>query len=97
MYERYKKEEISGKEFQALREKNRKQQEAFQGQLAQCGEETDNEPERKGMLALLEGKEDLPELTGEMVRELVSAIYVYGKDRVEIVFRFQDEMGNFHK
>ena len=49
------------------------------------------------MLALLEGKEDLPELTGEMVRELVSAIYVYGKDRVEIVFRFQDEMGNFHK
>lgn len=97
LYERYKKEEISGKEFQALREKNRKQQEAFQGQLAQCGEETDNEPERKGMLALLEGKEDFPELTGEMVRELVSAIYVYGKDRVEIVFRFQDEMGNFHK
>lgn len=95
LYERYKREEISGKEFQALREKNRKQQEAYQGQLEQYGEETEDAPEMHGILSLLEGKEDLSELTKEVMEELVSAIYVYGRDRVEIVFRFQDELGNF--
>lgn len=95
LYERYKREEISGKEFQAMREKNLKQQEAFQCQLKQCGEETANvSADMQGILSLLEGKENLPELTREVVDELISSIYVYGKDRVEIVFRFQDALGN---
>lgn len=95
LYERYKREEISGQEFQAMREKNLKQQEAFQCQLKQCGEETVNvSADMQGILSLLEGKENLPELTREVVDELISVIYVYGKDRVEIVFRFQDELEN---
>lgn len=43
-------------------------------------------------MSLLEGKENLPELTKETVEQLVSAIYVYGSERVEIVFKFMDEM-----
>lgn len=31
------------------------------------------------------------ELTREMVEQLISKIYVYGQNRVEIVFNFQDE------
>lgn len=78
-----------------MREKNLKQQEAFQCQLKQCGEETANvSADMQGILSLLEGKENLPELTREVVDELISSIYVYGKDRVEIVFRFQDALGN---
>ncbi len=45
-----------------------------------------------GILPLPEGKENLPELTKETVEQLVSAIYVYGNERVEIVFKFKDEM-----
>lgn len=45
-----------------------------------------------GILPLLKGKENLSELTKETVKQLVSVIYVYGHDRVEIVFKFKDEM-----
>ena len=50
-----------------------------------------------GILTLLEGKENLPELTKETVKQLVSAIYVYGSERVEIVFKFKDEMDELTK
>jgi len=40
---------------------------------------------------LLEGKENLTDLTKEVVRQLVDAVYVYGGNRVEVVFRFQDK------
>lgn len=43
------------------------------------------------LLKLLEGKENLTELTKELVRQLIDAIYVYNNRRIEIVFKFQDK------
>ena len=43
------------------------------------------------LLNLLEGKENLIDLTKELVRQLIDAIYVYNNRRIEIVFKFQDK------
>lgn len=94
-YERYKNGEISGKEFQELRQKNLSLQEEFRLQLEQCEKDREDSPlEALKHLPLLEGKEELTVLSREVVEQLVSAIYVYGKNRVEIVFKFKDEMRN---
>jgi len=36
--------------------------------------------------------EAIVEPTAEMVNALVEAVYVYGKDRIEIVFAYRDEL-----
>lgn len=93
LYERYKAGEIGNKEFQDQRIKNLKLQETCQKQIEQYEEkDLDMIGDCFGILSLLEGKENLPELTKETVKQLVSAIYVYGSDRVGIVFKFKDEM-----
>ena len=94
-YERYKNGEISGKEFQELRQKNLSLQEEYRLQLEQFErKKEDFTLEALKLLPLLEGKEELTVLSREVVEQLVSAIYVYGKNRVEIVFQFKDEMRN---
>ena len=45
-----------------------------------------------GVFALLEGKEQELELTREMIRQLVSEIYIYDDNRLEIIFKFEDEL-----
>ena len=93
LYERYKVGKIGNKEFQDQRLKNLKVQETSQKQIEQCAKkDLDMIRDCFGILQLLEEKENLPELTKETVKQLVSAIYVYGSDRVEIVFKFKDEM-----
>lgn len=47
--------------------------------------------EKPGLLNVLEGKENFEDLTKELVGRLEDAIYVYGGNRVEVVFRFQDD------
>ena len=47
--------------------------------------------ENISLLNLLEGKENLTDLTKELVRQLIDAIYVYNNRRIEIVFKFQDK------
>lgn len=96
LYEQYKKEEIDRCKFQEQRQKNLRMLEAYQqqlGQYARDDEETD--VDRSGILSLLEGKENLSELTKEIVEQLVSAIYVYGNGQVEIIFKFKDELESF--
>lgn len=94
-YERYKNGEISGKEFQELRQKNLSLQEEYRLWLEQCEKDGEDFPlETLKLPPLLEGKEELTVLSREVVEQLVSAIYVYGKNRVEIVFKFKDEMKN---
>ena len=94
-YERYKNGEISGKEFQELRQKNLSLQEEYRLQLEQFErKKEDFTLEALKLLPLLEGKEELTVLSREVVEQLVSAIYVYGKNKVEIVFQFKDEMRN---
>lgn len=98
LYERYKAGEIGNKEFQDQRMRNLKLQETCQKQIEQYGEkDLDMIGDCFGILSLLEGKENSPELTKETVKQLVSAIYVYGSDRVEIVFKFKDEMEELTK
>lgn len=98
LYERYKAGEIGNKEFQDQRLRNLKLQETCQRQIEQYGEkDLDMIWDCFGILSLLEGNENLSELTKETVKQLVSAIYVYGSDRVEIVFKFKDEMDELTK
>jgi len=97
-YEKYKRGEMNGNEFQELRKKNLKQQETYEEQLKQYEkEEADCAPKCLDILSLLEGEENLTELSRETVEQLVSAIYVYGSNQVEIVFNFKDEIANIFK
>lgn len=96
LYEQYKKEEIDRCKFQEQRQKNLRMLEVYQQQLGQyAGDNVETDDDRFGILSLLDGKENLPELTKETVGQLVSAIYVYGNRQVEIVFKFKDELESF--
>lgn len=96
LYEQYKNEEIDSYKFQEQRQKNLRMMEVYQQQLGQYAEDNvETSLDRSDILFLLEGKENLSELTKETVDQLVSAIYVYGNGRVEIVFKFKDELESF--
>ena len=74
------------------KEDNNKQIEIYKAKLQDCHiKETPVPDENMGLLKLLEGKENLTELTKELVRQLIDAIYVYNDRRIEIVFKFQDK------
>ena len=92
LYERYAKGEINVDQFMQAKENNNKLIEAYKTELqAYQSEETISLEEKPCSLNLLEGKENLTELTKELVRQLIDAIYVYSSKRIEIVFKFQDE------
>lgn len=96
LYEQYKNEEIDSYKFQEQRQKNLRMIEVYQQQLGQYAEDNvETSLDGSDILLLLEGKENLSELTKETVDQLVSAIYVYGNGRVEIVFKFKDELESF--
>lgn len=96
LYEQYKNEEIDSYKFQEQRQKNLRMIEVYQQQLGQYAEDNgETSLDGSDILLLLDGKENLSELTKETVDQLVSAIYVYGNGRVEIVFKFKDELESF--
>ena len=92
LYERYAKGEINVDQFMQAKESNNKLIETYKTELqAYQSEETTSPDEKPCSLNLLEGKENLTELTKELVRQLIDAIYVYSSKRIEIIFKFQDE------
>lgn len=96
LYEQYKNEEIDSYKFQEQRQKNLRMMEVYQQQFGQYAEDNvETSLDGSDIHLLLEGKENLSELTKETVDQLVSAIYVYGNGRVEIVFKFKDELESF--
>lgn len=95
LYEKYKNEELSRNEFQELRLKNQKAQELYQKQLDGLeSREGQTELEDMDIVPLLQGKESMTELTKDTVRQLISEILVYDRNRVEIHFKFKDEWEN---
>lgn len=94
LYEQYKSGQISHSDFQTQRQRNLKKLETCQTRMEKLDNQETQIPaeDDSGLFALLEGKQDMKKLTKETVRQLVSAIYVYEDNRVEIVFRFKDEM-----
>lgn len=93
LYESYTKSEIDANEFIRKKEDNNKQIESYRTKLqARHVKETPVPDESVGLLKLLEGKENLTDLTKELVRQLIDAIYVYNDRRIEIVFKFQDKL-----
>ena len=98
LYDRFKNGEINREIFQELRQKNLDVLDMYQKQLDSYGNgDESDETKKKGVLFLLEGKEQIIELTKEMVESLVTEIYVYDKDRVKIVFKFMDVLENLQK
>ena len=92
LYESYAKGDVDTDRFMQKKENNNKQIEIYQAELRAChSKETAVPDEKPELLNLLEGKENLTDLTKEVVRQLVDAIYVYGNNRVEVVFKFQDK------
>lgn len=93
LYEKYKAGEFSREEYMEQRQKCQKSIEWFQNQLDEYEKTGIQEKEKnQNILELLKGREQIKELTREMVEQLVSKIYVYGNNRVEIIFKFQDEL-----
>lgn len=98
LYDRFKNGEIDREVFQELRQKNLDLLEMYQKQLESYGEQDDSdEMKKREILLLLEGKEQIAELTKEMVESLVKEIYVYDKSHVEIVFKYVDTMKKLQK
>lgn len=92
LYESYAKGEIDADCFLQKKENNNKQIEIYEAELRAChSKETAVPDEKSDLLNLLKGKENLTDLTKEVVRQLVDAVYVYGGNRVEVVFKFQDK------
>ncbi len=92
LYESYAKGEIDADSFLQKKANNNKQIEIYKAELRDChSKETVVSDEKSHLLNLLEGKENLTDLTKEVVRQLVDAVYVYGVNRVEVVFKFQDK------
>lgn len=92
LYESYTRGEIDANEFMRKKEDNNKQIERYKTKLQVCHtKETPVPDESMSLLKLLEGKENLTDLTKELVRQLIDAIYVYNNRRIEIVFKFQDK------
>lgn len=94
LYEQYKSGQISLSDFQTQRQRNLKKLETCQTRMEKLDNQETQIPaeDDSGLFAHLEGKQDMKKLTKETVRQLVSAIYVYEDNRVEIVFRFKDEI-----
>lgn len=91
-YERYIKGEINVDKFMQQKESNNKLIETYKTELQACqSEETELPDDKSCPLNLLQGKESLTDLTKELVRQLIDAIYVYNGNRIEIVFKFQEE------
>lgn len=92
LYENYMKGGIDAGVFMQKKEDNNRQIEIYKEELkACCLKETTAAYRRNSLLNILEGKEELTCLTKELARQLISAIYVYGGSRIEIIFKFQDE------
>ena len=92
LYECYTKGEIKVDKFMQQKESNNKLIETYKTELQTCqSEETELPDEKSCPLNLFQGKENLTDLTKELVRLLIDAIYVYNSNRIEIVFKFQDE------
>lgn len=84
--------EIDADCFLQKKENNNKQIEIYEAELRACHSKETAVPDKKpDLLNLLEGKGNLTDLTKEVVRQLVDAVYAYGGNRVEVVFRFQDK------
>lgn len=93
LYERYKREEIDRDEFVTLKQKNNKVVEQYNNELEQYA------LNKEGCLAdnidifrVFGDKVSITELTRDIVEQLVSVIYVYSNNRVEIVFKYRDEI-----
>ena len=92
LYEKYKEAQLSREVFAELRKKCQERIQYLQNQLEEyAGKEVQENSNHQNVLDLLEGKENIAELTREMVEQLISKIYVYGRNRVEIIFNFRDE------
>ena len=92
LYESYTKGEINVDKFMQQKESNNKLIETYKTELQSCqSEETELPDEKSCPLNLFQGKENLTDLTKEIVRQLIDAIYVYNSNRIEIVFKLQDE------
>ena len=92
LYESYAKGEIDADRFLQKKGNNNKQIEIYKAELQACHSKEIAVPDEKpDLLNVLEGKEDFTDLTKELVRQLVDAVYVYGNNRVEVVFKFQDK------
>lgn len=92
LYGSYVKGEIGADRFIREKENNNKQIEIYKAELRECHlKETAVPDEKPDLLNLLEGKENLTDLTKDIVGQLVDAVYVYGANRVEVIFKFQEK------
>lgn len=90
LYERYAKGEVSVDQFRQEKENNNKLIETYKAELQVCqSKETTPLDEKPCPFNLLKEKENLTDLTKELVRQIIDAIYVYSSKRIEIVFKFQ--------
>lgn len=94
LYERYKNEEVSMEIFLARKEKNNKLIESNKQKIIESQFEIEESSSDYHVLSIFDGKDNLTELTTEVVQQLVSSIYVYDDKRVMINFKFKDEMQN---
>jgi len=93
LYESYKSGELDREEFLLYKKNNEEKQDSLATQLGQLKERR-GEPQDKSFLIFdaYSDMQNITHVTREMVELLISEIYVYSKNRVEIKFNFADEI-----
>lgn len=92
-YESYRAGKINQEEFQELRQKSQEQMEYYQERLSEnLALDVQDKFEPMEIFTLLKGNVEELELTREVIKQLVSEIYVYDDNRIEVIFKFEDEL-----
>lgn len=93
LYEKYRAGTITVDEFKALKQRLLEKRTEYMEDLKQYGKE--NEIMEKGgdeIFSAYGGKETISGLTREVVEQLISEIYVYNKNKIEIRFKYAGEI-----
>lgn len=94
IYEEYADGVITGAQFKAEKEQLVEEKEALERKIVDVGVMADHQKEVKEKLIYLKdaGKaaEELQTLTRKMVSDLIKTVYVFDKDHIEVVFKYED-------
>lgn len=93
LYEKYRAGTITADAFKAQKQRLLENRTEYMGELKQYGNE--NEIMEKGgdeIFSAYGGKENVSGLTRAVVEQLISEIYVYNKNKIEIRFKYAEEI-----
>lgn len=92
LYEKYRAGTITADEFKALKQRLLEKRTEYMEELKQYGNENEILGRGGEIFSAYGDKENVSRLTREVVEQLISEIYVYNKNKIEIRFKYAEEI-----